>query len=95
MHARSQDYYSCYCDMHHDTMVTLSSWPHQAAKELLRKYGQAGTTAFRAVHNEGNAARSARPPPAGGVAAAGYPAQYGGYGPPTAGYPPQGYPPGM
>ncbi len=34
----------------------------QAAKELLRRYGQEGTTAFRAVRNEG------RPPPPPGYA---------------------------
>ena len=57
----------------------------RSAKELLRKYGQAGTTAFRAVHNE--------PRRAGGAAIA---VQGGGYGlagyTPPIGYPPQGYP---
>ena len=63
----------------------------QAAKELLRKYGQAGTTAFRAVHNEGNTAGFVVPPP-GRTAAAGYPPQYSTYAPAPGGYPPQGYP---
>ena len=57
----------------------------RSAKELLRKYGQAGTTAFRAVHNE---------PRAGGAAMA-VQGGYGlaGYTPAPIGYPPpQGYP---
>jgi len=58
----------------------------RSAKELLRKYGQAGTTAFRAVHNE---------PQAGGGAVAVQGGAYGltGHVPMSSGYPPQGYPP--
>lgn len=57
----------------------------QSAKELLRKYGQAGTTAFRAVHNE------SRAPIVVGAVQGGY-APTGYTNPPPIGFPPQGYP---
>lgn len=70
----------------------------QAAKELLRKYGQEGTTAFRAVHNEGRARpgmvgqQPAVHPAYGGAYPAGYPPPPAAYGVPAAygtGYPPR------
>lgn len=57
-----------------------------AAKELLRTYGRAGTTAFRAVQQgyrggsgSGPEGAAALGYPAGGVDAYGYPAQGGAY----------------
>lgn len=80
----------------------------QAAKELLRKYGQEGTSAFRAVHNEDRMHRpqhagqpGAPPGTAYGVYGA-YPPPYGANQPPYGAYGapgqpvyPGGAPPGM